>query len=270
MNADMKSAATSRAWRDLVHIRWLLQHRKGRFVLQGGNTIQGYRKMETTTEAPRKLYKSRQNRIIDGICGGVAEYFGIDATIVRILWVLITIMGGAGFLLYIAGMIVIPTNPEHWTPPGMAPVRNGTDKKRFWGVFLVLLGAFILMINLGWFAEYHWWSFSRTVLLPILLILVGGLLIYSRSRRADSGLGMDSSGPAQGFSALPQKELRRSVLDRKLFGVCGGIAKYFEIDSTIVRILFIVLVISSFGWGLLLYIILGLLMPEERLTTSST
>jgi phage shock protein C len=65
-------------------------------------------------------------------------------------------------------------------------------------------------------------------------------------------------------SPVQFRELRRSVKDKKLFGVCGGIAAYFNVDSTIVRILYICLVIASFGWGLLLYIILVLLMPEER------
>ena len=55
----------------------------------------------------------------------------------------------------------------------------------------------------------------------------------------------------------------RSLLDRKLFGVCGGLAEYFNIDSTIVRILFIVATIMSGGFGVLLYIVLIISMPEK-------
>lgn len=228
--------------------------------------------METTIEPTRRLYKSRQHKFIDGICGGLAEYFGIDPTIVRILWVLITIMGGAGFLLYILGMIIIPSNPEHIAPAvPPAPSRPGTDKKRFWGILLILAGAFLLMINLGWFAEYEWWSFSRTILLPILLVLVGALLIYSHSFKSrpipESG---NSVSGGEAFAATLPKELRRSITNKKLFGICGGVAKYFNLDPTIVRMLFVLLVITTFGWGLLLYIILGLLMPEERLTSTSS
>ncbi|MBI1804096.1 MAG: PspC domain-containing protein [Ignavibacteriae bacterium] len=69
---------------------------------------------------------------------------------------------------------------------------------------------------------------------------------------------------------MPVKELRRSIKDRKLFGVCGGLGEYFGLDSTIVRIVYIFLVLASFGWALLLYIILGLVMPEEKPVTTST
>ena len=70
--------------------------------------------METATQntTSRRLYKSRRNRMIDGVCGGVAEYFDIDPTIVRIIWILMTLLGGSGFILYIAGMIIMPVNPE--------------------------------------------------------------------------------------------------------------------------------------------------------------
>lgn len=219
--------------------------------------------VESTEGTPRRLYKSRRDRIIDGVCGGVAEYFGVDATIVRFLWVLITLLGGSGFILYILGMIIMPVNPEHVSgQAGTAPHPTG-DRKRFFGVMLILLGTFILMIKLGWIAEFGWWSFSKSVMLPVLLILMGGFFIYlqtGRKRVATAAGEHAGSEP----SAAPAKDLRRSVDDRKLFGVCGGIAKYFSIDSTIVRFLFVFLVLASFGWGVLLYIILGIIMPEER------
>lgn len=217
--------------------------------------------METTEGITRRLYKSRRNRIIDGVCGGIAEYFGVDPTIVRLLWVLITLMGGTGFVLYILAMIIMPVNPEHLVP-GAQPVGSRGDRKRFFGILLILLGAFILMINLGWIAEISWWSFSRTVVLPVLLILVGGLFIYIYTRKKNE---TSTTAPAESAAAPVQpRELKRSRSDRKLFGVCGGLGVYFDIDPTIVRFLFVFLVLASLGWGLLLYIILGLLMPEDK------
>jgi phage shock protein C len=68
-------------------------------------------------------------------------------------------------------------------------------------------------------------------------------------------------------SAIPEvKELRRSIRNRKLFGVCGGLGDYFSIDPTIVRLITVALVFASFGWVLLIYIALGILMPEEKLS----
>jgi len=58
---------------------------------------------------PKRLYRSNKNRMIAGVCGGLAEYFNIDPTIVRLIWVLLTLMSvGAGVLAYIIAWIVIP------------------------------------------------------------------------------------------------------------------------------------------------------------------
>ena len=60
----------------------------------------------------KKLYKSSKNKMIDGVCAGVAEYFNIDPTLVRLGLVLFSAMGGAGILAYVIMMIVMPRNPE--------------------------------------------------------------------------------------------------------------------------------------------------------------
>ena len=60
----------------------------------------------------KKLYKSSKNKMIDGVCAGIAEYFNIDPTLVRIGLVLFSAMGGAGILAYIIMAIVMPKNPE--------------------------------------------------------------------------------------------------------------------------------------------------------------
>lgn len=60
----------------------------------------------------KKLYKSCKNKMIDGVCAGIAEYFNIDPTLVRVGLVLFSVMGGAGILAYIIMAIVMPRNPE--------------------------------------------------------------------------------------------------------------------------------------------------------------
>ena len=60
----------------------------------------------------KKLYKSNDNKMIDGVCGGIAEYFGIDPTIIRLAWAIFCLMGGSGILAYILAAVIIPSNPE--------------------------------------------------------------------------------------------------------------------------------------------------------------
>ncbi len=56
----------------------------------------------------KRLYKSSGNCMICGVCGGIAEYFNIDPTLVRLAWIIFTCVGGAGFWAYIIAAIVIP------------------------------------------------------------------------------------------------------------------------------------------------------------------
>ncbi len=61
----------------------------------------------------KKLYKSSKDKNLDGICGGIAEYFNIDSTLVRLLWVIFSLSGGAGILAYIICMLIIPSEPDY-------------------------------------------------------------------------------------------------------------------------------------------------------------
>ena len=57
----------------------------------------------------KKLYRSETDRMLGGVCGGLAEHFGIDSTLIRLIFVLIIVYGGSGLILYIILWIVIPT-----------------------------------------------------------------------------------------------------------------------------------------------------------------
>lgn len=60
----------------------------------------------------KRLYKSNKNKMIEGVCGGIAEYFNLDPTLVRLGWILLCALGGCGILAYIIAAVVIPRNPE--------------------------------------------------------------------------------------------------------------------------------------------------------------
>ena len=60
----------------------------------------------------KRLYKSNENKMLDGVCGGIAEYFGIDPMLVRLGWAVFCAIGGSGILAYIIAAIIIPRRPE--------------------------------------------------------------------------------------------------------------------------------------------------------------
>ena len=60
----------------------------------------------------KRLYRSRTDKKIAGVCGGLAKYFDVDPVIIRLLWILFVLFGGAGIILYIIAWIVVPLEPE--------------------------------------------------------------------------------------------------------------------------------------------------------------
>lgn len=136
----------------------------------------------------KRLYRSRNDRVIAGICGGLGEYFDIDPTIFRIIFVVAVVAGGVSALLYILGMIVIPEEPavttsknEHSKPEDHTPktVENSvkksgrSDSSATGGVILILVGVLFLLNNL--LNINVWGNFW-----PLILVVVG-LSIMAKS-----------------------------------------------------------------------------------------
>ena len=82
----------------------------------------------------KRLYRSREGRILGGVCGGLAEYLNVDSTVIRILWILFTLAYGIGILAYFICWLIIPEKPVlkpereiiYCTKCG---ARNGKDAK---------------------------------------------------------------------------------------------------------------------------------------------
>ena len=60
----------------------------------------------------KKLYKSNTDKKLDGLCAGIGEYFDVDPTVIRLLWVLAVLFAGVGVLAYIIAAIIIPRKPD--------------------------------------------------------------------------------------------------------------------------------------------------------------
>ena len=82
----------------------------------------------------KRLYRSRSKKMISGVCGGLEDYLGIDVTIIRLVWVVFSIMSGAfllpGLIVYIVATVIIPEDPaenDNWTENGENMWRTKND-----------------------------------------------------------------------------------------------------------------------------------------------
>lgn len=138
----------------------------------------------------RRLTRSRANGNIAGVCAGIAEYFEVDVVLVRVAWVVFSIVPGAiigGVLAYLAASLIIPES-------------------------------------------------------------------------------------ADGASALVGRRLTRSTTDKRIAGVCGGLAEYFGVDPTAVRLVWVILSIlgGAVIGGVIAYVLAWLIIPRSQSVTMST
>lgn len=163
----------------------------------------------------KKLYRSTKDKMVGGVCGGLAAYFGVDATLIRLLWAFTTLLYGAGVLAYIVAWIIIPEAPKtgmaagkasslaDTAPPGHGEAGEGTaatggpgeaiagagnpeaeegeahpEGRKIAGIILVLIGAYFLLRNL--LPPLPWGQ-----IWPLVLVIIGLGLILGRQREKE-------------------------------------------------------------------------------------
>ncbi len=135
----------------------------------------------------KRLYRSATNRMIWGVCGGLAEYFDIDTVLVRVIFVILALgSGGVGVLLYIVLAFVAPPRGvlTPISPEGIQQEElEGSPQEsvrgaQVAGTILVGLGLFFLLSNLNLFWWFRWGN-----LWPIILIAIGVAIFLGRWRK---------------------------------------------------------------------------------------
>ncbi len=155
----------------------------------------------------KRLYRSRSNRLIWGVCGGLANYFDLDPVIVRIIFVLLIFASGLGILAYIIMAIVVPLEDSKASQPGEAVRENieemreaatglrrelrstfgsGSEhseevtthqrRRNTLGIIVIVIGVLALLGSLN----LLWWGWSK--FWPLIIIAIGILLIVTPRR----------------------------------------------------------------------------------------
>jgi len=141
-----------------------------------------------TSTQVKRLYRSRTDRILGGVCGGLGEYLNIDPTLMRLLWVVFTLVWGAGILAYIIAWIIVPLNPaeapssqpppasEQPTPPPTPPPTK-LSGIIIVGAIFIALGAVLLLQTLDILPWRWFWQVAIRHFWPLLFVSIGVALI---------------------------------------------------------------------------------------------
>lgn len=238
---------------------------------------------QETMNTKRMLYRHPTDKVVGGVCGGIAEYFGWDPVLVRVLWVVATFASwGGGLLAYILLAIFLPTGTNsvgQLRPPAIELSQKGVT----WAAGILMgLGVLWLLANVGilpglWGA---FWTVVAVLFWPAVLIGAGYLLLRANSQRnidqevADAvrrvkeslnGAAPTSdefkSGLNRVRAAMP---LQRSRTNRMIAGVCGGMGEKFGIDANLIRLLWVAFTLGTMGFGVLIYAGFAVLMSEAQ------
>ncbi len=160
----------------------------------------------------RRLYRSRSDRVLLGVCGGLANYFDMDPVLVRIIFVLLIFAHGLGILAYIVMAVLVPLEGSKGAPPRDTIRENVEEMKQsatelgdeirssfgkenrpegesqlvvrdhrrrsILGIVLVVVGVFLLLGSLNLFSWFRW-----AHLWPVILVIVGLIIIFGARRR---------------------------------------------------------------------------------------
>ncbi len=159
----------------------------------------------------KKAFRSKTDCKVAGVCGGLAEYFNLDSTLLRIVMILLAFYGGVGVILYLLAWFLIPPNPEEESTDSfnrtekarekvVSTVRDvggrlektwrnrgrgekGGQKTLIMGIVVLLVGLLFFLNGVGVFNIQFSWSRWWGIIWPAGLVGVGAYLIYEHLRR---------------------------------------------------------------------------------------
>ncbi len=145
----------------------------------------------------KKLYRSKTDRVIFGVCGGLGEYFEVDSLILRILFILLTFTGGSGIIIYIILAIIIPDGEGHKLN-GKEAVneiqgktqdlaeeikKNGNwlrSTKNIIGLIIIFIGLNIFFKQVFDFSPFAWINWG--VVWALIIVLIGAKIILNNKK----------------------------------------------------------------------------------------
>lgn len=200
----------------------------------------------------RKFSRSVSNTVAAGVCGGLGEYMGVEPNLLRVIFVLLSLLGGWGIAAYIFFTLVMKISPEpdEYTFDEIDDIKR-SDSKTIIGSLMIMTGIYFVLAPLGLFTLFG--AFALSIKYFLIVILLGFGIRY-----------MNNGQTLFDFHKIEWKEqFYRSREDKRFMGVCGGLAYYLNIDSTLLRVMYVVSLFLTAGFSMIVYFIFAYFVSYE-------
>jgi len=219
-------------------------------------------KMNNVPNMPpvKRVQRSKNDVVIAGVCSGLAEYLNTDAANIRLIALLTLLLGGWSVAAYLLTALLLPVeqNPRQLSENEKETMHKENFRIVLSGL-LILTGFHYALLYLGIGRNARIFILPNSFIFPVGAIAAG---VYF--------LVISSSGKS--FANVKREEkFFRSRTDKIIMGVCGGLAKYLNVDSSALRIIFILAALLTLGVFVVLYFFLGIITKfeaEQRLEQS--
>lgn len=148
----------------------------------------------------QKLYRSRNQKVLGGVCGGLGEYLNLDPVLVRVIFVVLAFFHGFGLILYVIMLVIVPQKPIVWQMPGeTAPIDTSTnvstDEVQQSTVFetsqlkqepskgKVIAGIVLIVLGVVFLFENIWPFFDFEDFFPLILVGIGIVILWNALRK---------------------------------------------------------------------------------------
>ena len=201
----------------------------------------------------KRLERSRTNFIIAGVCGGIARYLNTDAALIRLLALLGLLFGVWIVAAYFVAAFLIPAEYDFIElTAGQEELQRKVNFRTVLGGLLMLTGLHLGLVSLGLFSSERLFVLPDNFLFPFIAIIIGSYFLGRKEL------------PFVNYEDRYPKKFFRSMKDRKILGVCGGFACYLNVESTTVRIIFLLAALLTLGLFAVIYLLFAFTIKMEE------
>ena len=197
----------------------------------------------------KQLLRPKNDRIFLGVCSGLAKYYEVSKTLVRLLFAMASILGGLGVVIYFLVFLFTSAESEEGKTNYRIQHKNA---KILFGISLIIIGFYSIIFPTNYFPIAFFIYVPMKIIAPIILLIAGvWIQKYYRSRVDENS----------------QHKFQKATNGKLFLGVCAGLAEYFGAYVIVVRLLFVIFAFATMGIGVLLYLLIAYLSKQESVVT---
>jgi len=200
-------------------------------------------------ESGRKFSRSNSDFIFSGLCGGLGEYHSTDPVWIRTILLFSVFFMPWFVVVYVVASFILPKSKRIISEEKSYGIRKA-NSKYFWGVILLFISIYFFLDSNSLLNKRNLFYLPDELVFSLIFIYAGFYNLLWASEYSNK--------------STPENIFVRSLSNKKFFGVCSGLSRYLTVDVLIIRMIFILLAVITFGLIIIAYFYIAMKTKGER------